>query len=418
MAEIFIPTSLDMITHKEWGRGMPIRTLGLVDQFFGKPGKTMFRGVREHGMDYNPTEDLIKTVEGEFAQRIVLRYGLPDTVNPLQFFHESEQNATTAIRDLVARFPGSKQTLELAEEAKIWTEHPSEALQLLALKAIDLKLRFELLRRVILSDTDAQIRARITADKPRSTLLQTLLILDDIVYEGEIGANKSFEAHSYHDRFTNTFKGLVTRKGVPPGSIERKHPFSVRIGKEGVGPVYMTSRIKGSEASLLKALIKAQDSDNGGLIDPYDVTDNSGILFVVMDESKFYKFIGSVITGLEHHPRNLSIIELDNKTGRNRGQSAAKFERWQATFGDAQAPLELQFFKLGDYLNQLYEVGKKDRKTEYYMGSAHELYELRRIAALLLKVFPQFFYGDAPREAIREAMERKAQELIERNKVN
>ncbi len=424
-----LPTSLDMISHEKPGQGMPKKALGLVGQFFGRPGIELFRQARDLGRNNGVDQSLRQVAEEEFARRAKSRFSLPEGTNPLSFYQLCEADATDTITELVRRFPGKEQALELSEEARTWTEHPTDALKLLALKdkqqngqddGIDARLRFEILRREILADGSGKLKARVAGDEPRDALLSTLLVLGNKVYEGPLGDGNSHTTHSYHDPYTNAFKGLVTNGSFPPNAIERKHPFTVRLTQDGFGPVYMRSRIKGAESSLLKALSKAGNrKKDTGIVKPDDVTDNSGVLFVVMNEKKLNPFIMRVIDAVEHHhPRRVVDIKYDPQPGNDRGQARVKFERWQVLFAETANPLELQFFKVGDYLDSLYEVGKKDKQSGDYSGRAHELYELRRMADLLRRLFPECFYGETPNEAIRDAMDKKAQELLVRNRAN
>lgn len=416
-----IPASLDMINPGSPGQGMPLRTLAFIGQLYGKPGIEFYRQARDLGSSNGIDNSLRDQAERHFFRRLRSRYHLPRWVNPLHFYKECETDATTSITELVGKFPGLQQTLELAEEAKVWTEHPTDALKMLAWSDQDMppRTRFELIRREILADSVGQINSRVTSDQPRNVVLDALLVLNKQVYE-RAGDGDPYESHSYHDVVTNTFKGIVKNGNLPPGSIERKHPFTVRTAKGGIGPIYTCSRLKEADSTVFKALVKANRKENGGVVNPDDVLDNSGILYVVMDETKLHPFVGKVLEALQHHhPRGVVSIKGDNNAGTDRGQAPRlNFQRWQLTFRDSITPLELQFYKLGDYLNQIYEVGKKDRQSGYYLGRAHELYDLRRIADLLNRLFPEVFYGDKPKKAISIAMDQKAEELRGRNRVN
>ncbi|MBI2018169.1 hypothetical protein HYS96_00505 [Candidatus Daviesbacteria bacterium] len=407
------------------------RITGLLGRAYGREGLSFFNVTRQ-GLE--PHAQLSTATDRYFYGFIRRAYGLPENMDPQDFYLRQQRHAAEVIDSVLGRaLPAYRHELGLKNEVSLYSESPADLLRLLAYPddGINPTLKFELQRHILLSHISASFNSRTLNGRLRTELSRVQMLLNGELYGGRIGDGEDFDVYALHEDGTNSaVQVLVTARqyareqareicgALPEGCHLKRHPFSLRRIGETDSLVYTNPRKKSDAASILKALAKAVD--NGGVIDPLSyVQDSLGIMFVAMGGGNERKeLVQRVTTVLQSHPSGVEEIMEDHHVDRGRGQSeASSFTRLQLKLRDISVPLELIFYTCLGYLNSEYEVGTRDSGTGIYPGRAHDLYELRRSLPVLQVLFPPEIYQVDTRAAVLDRMVTVAEELREKHRI-
>lgn len=206
------------------------------------------------------------------------------------------------------------------------------------------------------------------------------------------------ERNMLHSNFTNEVVGLYTPgRYVPPELHIKTHNYQARY-VEGIGYVMTQPRIKSPEASIVKAIDKANLADSDYIDVDRDIYDPMGIMFVAIgdddtdesEDSARDELVERVISSLfdAHSAEKPLSVVPDNKNSSRSASNGLSWQRYQLYYPDQVDPLELIFFGEKSYLNYKFKVGNLDDPFE--TDRAHALYEVIRTQ----RAFPFFFPDD------------------------
>jgi hypothetical protein len=267
-------------------------------------------------------------------------------------------------------------------------------------------------RHVLLTRIIAEGAARNINGKLDEELSDINDFLDEHLYtDPYIGQRRRESFFAQHDDKTNTVLEMGTE--IKVGTHTKRHIFPVRT-MVGERPVYAEIRKKDPISEGLKSLKKAVAFNKGWVDVTGDVQDNTGMQIVALDGGPIDPLMDNFVDVLAGYPAGIRRIEEDDDVNKGGGQAEnTRFRRLQIWIGDMPVPFEVKFEQVDDHLNSQVEVGEKSPKTGLYSGRAHSLYELRRIHDVMPILFPRALYKVDTLTAIKQRMDKKAQELRE-----
>lgn len=390
----------------------------LMGDFFGRGRLSLYRGISNGSIfPKEVAKEIDKWVLGSVRQN----YGLPSRVDPQEFYMQQLRQTRALFRHIGNHLPELEQTLALKDEIMYLPDTPSYLVWLLSRppKDINRRLAYETQREVPLLHISAMLNARALKRRSRTVIFETQNHLNQTVFEGPLGDGDDVCIESVHDDETNTVVGFrEDMKKVPPTAHLKKIRFTVR-NIPGIGPVYTSPRKKDDGVSTIKVLSKAQR--NGGVIDINVVEDSIAMMIVPMNPHQSPEEVGErVVENLQSGPREIErIVQKDNVDDYRGGSPGFGFSyRRKIWFKGDPVHFELAIPDLKSYLNADLEVGTRDPGTGFYLGSAHDLYSLRRLAIVLPILYHQsIFHIDFERPVVNR-MQQIAQALRAMHRVH
>ncbi len=396
-AEMFIPRA------EERSARTNLQLARLLGDTLGRGRLRFCRNIREGGI---LPEGVVDEINANVLESVRRRYGLPDSIDPQQFYMQQQKQAKGVRAYYGEILPEVAQDLEGKDEITLLSDRPSDLVRLLfrPSESIDSTLAYEAQQHVLLSHIAGMINARTLNGRLSTVLYDVHRLLNERLFEGPEGAGQKVFSESFHDDEGNQVVGFPDNQDrKPPTAHLKRVRFTVRRIRD-LGLVYTSPRKKDDRISIVKCIAKSLE--NGGTINiDNDIQDGIGLEFVLMESHVTPKQLADQVISViedgsrevEFGSRKVDKVEIGNKrVDKNRGQSA-EFgfdERVKIWFEDLPTPLEMTIFVLTNYLNYKLEVGTRDPKTGLYMGMAHELYELRRAR----KVAQVLFREEIPHE--------------------
>ncbi len=309
---------------------------------------------------------------------------------------------------IATAFPKKKNVADLLNETKLLAPDAERALSVIDANGnIDERLKFEMVRKMLLAGITGEIDQRSLTYNLRSELHDVHSLLDQRFFKGKIGETHHTTTYSVHKRSTNEVIGVYDRYPwfIKPGYKVKKFTQQMRE-VEDVGYVLSSVREKTREASILKTLRRAVQVREEKGTDELDalkaVKDAMGLMFVVKgtmgsNEPRVNHLKEKVLALLKEKYGEVMVIP-DNVNGAGEyatQKTQANYQRIQVKVESLPIPLELIFYGEGDYINDTYNIGKRDRRTKLYSGNAHKLFEIDRVRQILPVIYPEKV-GDKP----------------------
>jgi hypothetical protein len=418
------PVSLDLFRPVNQEREISPALTDLLLTFYGTKSRIYCEGVREGRFSDITLMRLEDEIDAHFFETIDQTFRLREQdINPRSFYNRQQQHAKQVVGQVIDQsLPDAQLSVGLKNEVSLYPEEPHELLVLLSApeSEIDPVLRFEVQRHLLLSHIAGSINSRSRNANLQSELFHIQKYLNKTLYSGRVGTGTHHEVYAEHDSLTNTALDIKDAPFDPnPGSHMKRHEFLTRF-VEGVGPVLTMPRKKDDASAVLKAMRKA--ALNGGVVRPLDdVQDNLGIMFVTLGnrDDTPERLQELVRERLARFPRSGIRFEQDNDVNGYQSQqlSSGDFLRLQVSYDDMPIPVELMFYKLGNYIDTQYQIGEKDEQNGVFNGRAHSLYRPTRILPILPYLFPESVYGVDVRSYALARMEHVAEDLREKNRI-
>lgn len=390
---------------------------GLLRYYYGDAGQEFAQGLQE-GRFNSSSVPLFRDRIDPYFRRIFARTfpHSADTTGQSSYL-EAQRIARTMIKQNVNQiYPNFSDDI-FANEVALESPSPTDFFYYLV-KADDGDIaRYERRRHFLLSLGSAEIDSVSGNGELARHLMDINRLFDDDLFIR--GSRRQVSLVAHHNVKTNGVKKVDFQKPkkVTDDVVLRDHRLTLRE-IEGVGLVQTRIRQKDTATSLTKMLAYAAIGD--GVLNSSKVKDYMGFTLIAFngsgdgssaDSTKVDLLIEKVQNLLES-TRSINKFEVDDDTGRDRGQGGVIFKRRQVYLSDMpEFPLEIMFYDGANYLTQSHEVGELDPKTGFYTGRAYKLYALKRIADLLPYIRPQEIYGGDPRRDLIDRMHEVAKEI-------
>lgn len=342
------------------------------------------------------------------------------------FFMKQLSEANRIIDHLRSLFDLPESTEGFYNETSLVSTFAFDRLKYLTKEYVP-RINFEVNRQLLLAQVSGVIDRHHAKDEVKDTLSKLHDFISKTLYQGpQIGTTKHLSLFSLHDNKTNSlidFNQDFSVLNPTHNQHVKESGFSVRTTKLGI-PVLTHVRKKDDIKISLKTISKALRSGLSNCFDPAtDVEDKMGFMFIVFGgEKQRLSVKNSFDRRVRQFAKNRSQevhIKMDKDKTKDRGQSAKGHNYVkEKILLDNKTPIEVIFFTPKEYLEYIFEVGTEN-EDGIYNGNAHELYELRRDAELLIHLFPSAIYTDLDIDYyIRKKMKEVSQKLIKQSQFN
>ncbi|MFA9288520.1 MAG: hypothetical protein ACEQSA_01430 [Weeksellaceae bacterium] len=361
--------------------------VGFMRHFYGAKGA--HHVMESRGLPVSPLrgphlslEEKLSLIDEHFFTIVEDEYGVA-TSETANFYFRQLQHANNAIAEFTQTvFPEDMNNiLGLRNEVAFPTHRPSERLTKLARPRSKVE-EFEIRRQLILANIAAQLEANEQHAGVSDAISMLQHVLNVRVFDPS--AHTEFlTVDSYHDNITNK---CVNPHQYGTSYHKKTHPIQARY-VDDIGYVLTQPRIKNMSTSVLKAVSKSQRTENG-LIDPFSVQDLGGIMFVALGGSQYRDALMDKIYEAVSSFQHIGKPQDDQVTSNGRSNGTAlDWRRIQLPIGQQGGTIELQFYDLEGYLDNVYNLSDQGNR-------AHRLYQVKRSRSLLPILFPSDVYQD------------------------
>lgn len=396
---------------------------GVVRDLYGEVGLEYYEQIRTTPIRLEDRAFVLErrpVVDSVYFQRTRRRLGLTPGTEP-QVFRDSNIAANDFViglhRELLS---GYDDVSRLKNPVENCNYHPARVIEILADPNMDRVVKWEMKRKMLVAETAGYLALLVINEDIGRRVEEIGQHLDRNLYSRRARVAETFEYRidAYHHRRTNLYIKPEDAKTMSPDSlVVREHVLQPRL-VDGIGFVMTDMRTKTLDSAISKVLVKGlfspNDSDN--LHPLKDASDSAGIMFMVTGGVDMIRQVMDRAVGvLRNSPDGrASSVKPDNEILQTRGSSPAfKTFRLQVKMKGLSVRLELMFYDIEAHLNQRLHVGGVDTKTGLHTGSAHALYQLRRLGNLAEILFPKDFY---PSLNVEQALATRGRAIV--NSIN
>lgn len=311
---------------------------------------------------------------------------------------------------ITTAFPKRRNTADLLNETALLEPNVDRALGIIESNGtVNDRLKFEVVRKLLLAGISGDLDESSRNFQLRNELHDVHDLLDRELFAGKTGQTWPTTTYSIHRNKTNQaiWVGDVHPLIVGPGRHVKKFQQQMRY-VEDVGYILSSVREKSRESSIVKALRRAVQKSKASQSDHIDtfgevlLKDAMGLQFVVKgtmssNEPRVNVLKEKVLATMRKKYGEVILEKADKVPGKSDDaiqSPSLGYQRLLVRVADFPMPIELMFFGEGDYINNKYETGRKNRREKTYDGQAHALYEIKRVAQILPVLYPEQLNGE------------------------